>query len=157
MIGAAFRTEILLPETPHLFRRPAWTLSGDVTRFLAAEYMPATAYVRIDRLIDPSEFGADLINARPRSRRFVTPARSAFFEDVMPDSGFFSVPLQWRGILSRSSIILRRHIHFDVMHPHLPCESLSSVGSPIVSQPWGRLPVNLFPYFYLVVRLRKIG
>lgn len=47
--------------------------------FLTAPHMPTTASVGVQRLIDPSEFGSNLVNTRTRSRPVPTPARSVFF------------------------------------------------------------------------------
>src|SRR5215813_858838 len=43
-------------------KRSTWTFTDNARRLFAAEKMPATAHVGIDGLVDPGEFGADLVD-----------------------------------------------------------------------------------------------
>jgi len=43
-------------------KRSTWTFPDGVLGLFAAENMPATAHVGIDRFVDPCQFGTDLID-----------------------------------------------------------------------------------------------
>jgi hypothetical protein len=62
VISATSNAEVLLSKTPHLFGRLSGTFTDCVPGLFAAEDVSATAHVRIDRLVDPSQFGADLVD-----------------------------------------------------------------------------------------------
>jgi hypothetical protein len=59
-VFTAWRTIILAPKRSELRCDSARTCSGPVSSFFAASNVAATAFVRIWRFIDPSEFGAIL-------------------------------------------------------------------------------------------------
>jgi hypothetical protein len=72
-----FRTEVLQPETPHRFGRLPRTFPDTVPGLLAAENMSAAAHTGVDRLADPGQLGADLLDARTRVRQWTTSVQRA--------------------------------------------------------------------------------
>src|SRR5215467_5832238 len=66
MIRSTFRTKILLPKTPYFFSRCTQTFLDGVRSLFAAEKVPTTVHVGIDRLVDPCELGTDWLKVMLR-------------------------------------------------------------------------------------------
>jgi hypothetical protein len=69
---AAGLAVILPPECPEFSCNSTRTRSWPVSSFLTAPEIATAAFIRIWRLVDPCEFGADFVDGRVRTRHELT-------------------------------------------------------------------------------------
>jgi hypothetical protein len=126
VIRPAIRTEVLLPEAPHRFRRLARTFPGNVQSLLAAQHMPATAHAEVDRLPDPGEFGADLLNTGTRVRQGLL----RFNWHLLQDDAVNHSPSGSRSSITGPSLTCSRYMLRQELFP-LVSKSISSATHPL--------------------------